>query len=83
MQAENLPVRMQLACYRVSHNTGHLKIWLSPSSFINMNWTPEYEVSRVSSVVRHPVDRNADGQNSGSSCLIKIEIKNKRLQKIL
>ena len=31
--------------YRVFHNTGHLKIWLCPWPFINMNWTPEYFLS--------------------------------------
>ena len=31
--------------YRVFHDTGHLKIWLSPRPIINMNWTPEYFLS--------------------------------------
>ena len=31
--------KVGLPIYRVSHNTGHLKIWLSPRLFINMNWT--------------------------------------------
>ena len=29
----------QKVIYRVSHNTGHPKIWLSPWPFINTKWT--------------------------------------------
>ena len=43
--------------YRVSHDTGHPEIWLSPSPFINMNWTPENFLSAKFSkcqIVKHP-----------------------------
>ena len=35
-----LPPLLQNLIYRVSNDTGHPQIWLSPKPLINLNWTP-------------------------------------------